>query len=247
MKVSVITVVLNCAAYIANCIDSIVNQKHKEIEYIIIDGNSTDGTVSIIETYARKVHCFVSEPDKGFYGALNRGINMATGEVIGILNADDVLADADVITTIVENFKNNSCDAVYGNLNYTHRNDLDQVIRKWQSSSYSRTAIKYGWMPPHPTIYIRKEIYLKHGTYSMDYGHSSDYELILRFFYKHQINTVYVDRLFVKMRMGGISNGTYKQLFKAWSADYKAMIFNNVPYPAVAVVAKKLRKLEQYF
>lgn len=247
MKVSVITAVLNCAPYISACIDSIFKQKHKEIEYIIIDGNSTDGTVSIIKGYAQKVHYFISEPDNGFYGALNRGINMATGDVIGILNADDVLADADVITAVVENFKNNSCDAVYGNLHYTHRNDLNQVIRRWQSNSYSRNAFKFGWMPPHPTIYIRKEIYLKHGTYSLDYGHSSDYELILRFFYKHQINTVYVDRLFVKMRMGGLSNSTYKQLFKACSADYRAMIFNGVPLPVVAVVAKKLRKLEQYF
>mgnify|MGYP003945378095 CR=1 FL=1 len=247
MKVSVITAVFNCASYISSCIDSIAKQKHKEIEYIIIDGNSTDGTVSIINTYAAHVHYFVSEPDNGFYGALNRGISMATGEVIGILNADDVLADADVITTVVENFKNSSCDAVYGNLNYTQRNDLNQVIRKWRSNAYSRKAIKYGWMPPHPTIYIRKEIYLKHGTYSMDYGHSSDYELILRLFYKHQINTVYVDRLFVKMRIGGVSNNTYKQLFKACSADYRAMIFNDIPHPVVAVVAKKLRKLEQYF
>ena len=172
---------------------------------------------------------------------------MATGEIIGILNADDVLADADVISTVVENFKNNSCDAVYGNLNYTNRHDVSQVTRKWRSSSLRRNALKFGWMPPHPTIYIRKEIYTKFGSYSLDYGHSSDYELILRLFYKHQIKSVFVDKLFVNMRKGGISNGTYKQLLKAFSEDYRAMVFNEIPLPFMAVVGKKLRKIRTIF
>jgi glycosyltransferase involved in cell wall biosynthesis len=247
MKVSVITVVKNCDLYISSCIESVLKQKHREIEYIIIDGNSTDDTVSIIKRYLPHVHCFISAPDTCFYSALNRGISMATGDVIGILNADDVLADADVISTVVGNFKDKSCDAVYGNLNYTNRNDLSQVTRKWQSNPFQRSAVKYGWMPPHPTIYIRREVYKKLGYYSLDYGHSSDYELILRFFYKHRIHAVFVDKLFVKMRKGGISNGTCKQLFKACSEDYRALIYNDIPLPLVAIVAKKLRKLEQYF
>lgn len=246
MKVSIITVVLNCVNYIADCIDSILIQNHNDIEYIVIDGKSTDGTIIVIEKYQSFIDYFVSVPDEGIYSALNRGLSIATGDVIGILNADDVLADAHVISTIVENFKNKSCDAVYGNLNYTSRNDLNHVIRIWRSKSFQRNSVKYGWMPPHPTIYIRKEIFLKYGNYSMNYGHSSDYELILRFFYKHQIVAVFVDQLFVKMRIGGVSNGSVKQLLMACSEDYRAMILNDIPSPIMAIVGKKIRKIEQF-
>ncbi|MET3114761.1 glycosyltransferase involved in cell wall biosynthesis [Pedobacter sp. CG_S7] len=246
MKVSIITVVLNCANYISDCIDSILIQTHKNIEYIVIDGKSVDGTIAVIEKYLPSIDYFISVPDEGIYSALNKGLSVATGEIIGILNADDVLANAHVISTIVENFKNSTCDAVYGNLNYTSRNDINQVIRRWRSKSFRRNAVKYGWMPPHPTIYIKKEVFFKHGNYSMEYGHSSDYELILRFFYKHQIVAVFVDQLFVKMRMGGVSNGSVKQLLRACSEDYRAMILNDIPIPLVAIVGKKLRKIEQF-
>ena len=246
MKVTVITAVLNSAPYISDCIESVLMQRHPDIEYIVIDGNSTDGTVAIIKKYSAHIHCFISVRDGGFYAALNTGLNLATGEIIGILNADDILADTDVISTVVENFRKNSCDAVYGNLNYTNRDNLDQVIRIWRSKSFRRNSVKYGWMPPHPTVYIKKEIFNKLGNYSMNYGHSSDYELILRFFYKHRISSFYVDKLFIKMRLGGMSNGSFKQIFKACNEDYRAMIFNDIPFPLLAIVGKKLRKIEQY-
>jgi glycosyltransferase involved in cell wall biosynthesis len=247
MKVSIITVVLNCAKYISGCIGSVIMQAHADIEYIIIDGKSTDGTVAVIEKHLAHIACFISSPDDGFYSALNRGLNLATGEVIGILNADDVLADTQVISTIVHNFKQTNCDAVYGNLIYTTKHDIDKVIRKWKSGTFHRNAVKYGWMPPHPTIYIKKKIFQKLGYYSMDFGHSSDYELILRFFYKHQVRAVYVDKLFIKMRTGGMSNGSLLQLAKACAEDYRAMVINEIPNPLIAMVGKKLRKIEQYF
>ncbi|WP_432713100.1 glycosyltransferase family 2 protein [Pedobacter sp.] len=247
MKVSIVTIVLNCEKYIADCIDSVLIQDYQEIELIIIDGKSTDSTIPIIKSYLPQVSYFISVADQGFYSALNQALNIATGDVIGILNADDVLADAHVISTIVEKFKNNHCEAVYGNLNYTKRDDVNAVVRTWRSNSFQRNAVHYGWMPPHPTIYIKKEVYERLGDFSMDFGHSSDYELVLRFFYKHHISAVFVDKIFVKMRIGGMSNNSLQQRLKACIADYKAMCVHQVPYPLIALVGKKIRKIEQYF
>jgi glycosyltransferase involved in cell wall biosynthesis len=247
MKVTIITVVLNSARYIAGCIDSILMQQHPDIEYIILDGGSTDGTVEIIEKYLSHIFYFESSKDDNFYSTLNRGLSIANGEIIGILNADDVLADPSVVSIIVKNFLEKNCDAVYGNLNYTERDNLNTVIRTWRSKKFQRHSLKYGWMPPHPTVYVRKELFLKLGNYSSNYGASSDYELILRFFYKHRINAVFVDKLFVKMRLGGVSNRTVKQRLKAIAQDYNALLRHNIPYPLIAVIGKKVRKIEQFF
>lgn len=246
MKVSIVTVVLNCENFISCCIDSVLMQKHDDIEYIVIDGKSTDGTISRIEKYRDQIHCYISEPDQGFYSALNRGLALATGEIVGILNADDVLANADVISSIVDKFMQTGCDAVYGNLNYTSRNNLDCIIRKWRSKSFLRSYLHFGWMPPHPTLYLKRSIYVKHGCYSMNFGHSADYEFILRLFYKHQIYAVFVDQLFVKMRIGGISNGSLSQLIKGCREDYQAMVFHQLPFPFISAVGKKFRKIEQF-
>ncbi len=247
MKVSIITVVLNGAGYIAGCIESILMQKHADIEYIVLDGASTDGTIEIVKKYLPDIYFFESSKDEGFYSALNHGLAMSNGEVIGVLNADDVLANPYVISTIVNNFKDKTCDAVYGNLNYTKRDNLNEVIRTWRSKTFKRHAVKYGWMPPHPTVYIKKEIFLKLGNYSNAYGASSDYEFILRLFYKHQVKAVFVDQLFVKMRVGGISNRSFRQRFKAISQDYHALVLHKIPYPILAVIGKKLRKIKQFF
>ncbi len=247
MKVSIITVVLNGASYIASCIESVLVQKHSDIEYIILDGASTDGTVSIIERYLSEIHFFESSIDEGFYAALNRGLSIATGEIIGILNSDDVLAGPNVISTIVENFAQKRCDAVYGNLIYTHRDNLSKVIRTWRSKAFQRHTLKYGWMPPHPTVYLKKEVFSKLGYYSDQYGASSDYEFILRVFYKHPVEAVYIDQLFVKMRIGGVSNNSFKQRMKAFLQDYHAMVHHHIPYPLLAVIGKKFRKVKQFF
>jgi glycosyltransferase involved in cell wall biosynthesis len=247
MKVTIITVVLNSARYIAGCIDSILMQQHPDIEYIILDGASTDGTVAIIEKYLSHIFYFESVKDDDFYSTLNRGLSIANGEIIGILNADDVLADPSVVSIIVKSFLEKNCDAVYGNLNYTKRDNLNTVIRTWRSKKFQRHSLKYGWMPPHPTVYLKKGLFSKLGNYSSNYGASSDYELILRFFYKHRVKAVFVDKLFVKMRLGGVSNSTFKQRLKAITQDYNALLLHNIPYPLIAVIGKKVRKIEQFF
>lgn len=245
MKVTLITVVLNCEKYISCCINSVLQQDYKNIEYLIIDGKSTDGTLAIIESHRSKITRIVSEKDTGFYGALNRGIRLATGQIIGVLNADDFLAHGQVISTIVNNFNTHSCDAVYGNLDYINRYNQEQVVRRWRSAPFNRSAVKYGWMPPHPTVYFRREVYQKFGCYSESFGYCSDYELILRMFYKNEVNSVFIDMLIVKMRMGGMSNNSLRGMIRGCFNDYKAVKLHQIPNPLVTILVKKLRKFEQ--
>jgi len=246
MKVSIVTVVLNCAPFITGCIDSVLQQQDANIEYIVIDGGSSDGTLDLIAPYLERISIFISEKDDGYYSALNKGIRMATGDIVGVLNADDVLADPYVISNIVDLFRESPCDVIYGNLVYTARHNLNIVRRNWLSKPFLPSSIKYGWMPPHPTLYIRKDIYRSCGLYAKNFGLSADYEMILRLFYKRKIHAVFLDRLIVKMRSGGVSNRGVKQLFSAMVADYKVLAYNQVPHPFIALAGKKLRKLKQF-
>ncbi|MBG6236427.1 glycosyltransferase [Pedobacter sp. CAN_A7] len=246
MKVSIVTVVLNCAPYISACIHSVLQQRDADIEYIVIDGGSDDGTVEIISQYLANISIFISEKDEGYYSALNRGIRMATGDIVGVLNADDVLADPYVISCIAGCFEQSRCDAIYGNLVYTARHDINVVIRNWRSKPFLPSLIKYGWMPPHPTLYLRKEIFNSYGLYAKNFGLSADYEMVIRLFYKKKIQTVFLNHLIVRMRSGGLSNHGIRQFCRAIIADYKVLVFNHVPYPFVALAGKKLRKLKQF-
>lgn len=246
MKVSLITAVLNAEDCIASCINSIIQQDYADIEYIVIDGASSDRTVSIIETYRSQIDLFVSEADTGYYCALNRGISMASGDVIGLLNADDVLSGPRVISTIVNYFRNHTCDGVYGNLVYTAAHDGSEVVRNWRSGTFQRRSIQFGWMPPHPTLYLRREVYQKFGGFSTSFGYSCDYEFVLRIFYKHQISAVHIDELLVKMRTGGMSNKNFRQLLSGIVNDYRSLQSNGISSPLLGVVSKKLRKIKQY-
>ena len=246
MKVSIVTVVLNCELYITDCIQSVLQQQKANIEYIIIDGGSLDGTLAIISQYVEGISIFISEKDDGYYNALNKGIRMATGDIIGVLNADDVLADPYVISSIIDCFEHTSCDAIYGNLVYTARNDIQKVKRNWQSESFLPSSIQYGWMPPHPTLYLRKEIFHSYGLYARNFGLSADYEMVVRLFYRKKIKSLFLNRLIVRMRSGGVSNRGVKQLFSAIIDDYKVLVFNRVPLPILALAGKKLRKLKQF-
>ncbi|WP_432707979.1 glycosyltransferase family 2 protein [Pedobacter sp.] len=246
MKVSIVTVVLNCAEFIAGCIQSVLQQQEADIEYIVIDGGSSDGTIEIISQYLEGISIFISEKDEGYYSALNRGIQLATGDIVGVLNADDILADPYVISCIIGCFSYSACDAIYGNLVYTARHNINVVIRNWRSNSFLPSSIKYGWMPPHPTLYLRKEVFHSHGLYARNFGLSADYDMIIRLFSKKGIRSVFLDRLIVRMRSGGVSNRGVKQLWMAVIADYKVLVFNQVSQPFVALAGKKIRKLKQF-
>jgi glycosyltransferase involved in cell wall biosynthesis len=246
MKLSLITVVYNADRYLKDCIESVISQTYANIEYIVIDGASTDNTLAIIESYKQHIHYFISEKDKGMYDALNKGILVATGDIIGILNADDMLASPLVIAKIIETFKLSNVDAVYGNLNYVDPKTL-HIIRKWVAKPYTIQGLKFGWMPAHPTFYVKKEIYERYGVFALDYGTAADYQLMLRFLYQHHINAICINELIVNMRIGGMSNESFEQRYKAFINDYRAMKYSGIPFAFLAVLVKKLRKITQFF
>lgn len=246
MKVSIITVVFNGEKFLKDCIESVIAQDYKNIEYIVIDGGSTDETLSIIEKFRPHIHYSISEKDQGMYDALNKGIRVASGDVIGILNADDMLVSLDVISTIVEEFELNKADGVYGNLNYIDTTANKNIIRKWISKQFIEKDILYGWMPAHPTLYLKKELFSLYGDYSLNFGTAADYELIVRFLYSNKVKARFLDKLIVNMRVGGMSNSSLKQRYLGLLNDYKAAKENNLPYPLLTVFLKKISKFQQF-
>lgn len=213
MKVSIITVVLNNVEYIEACIQSVLNQDYKNIEYIVIDGGSTDGTIDIIKKYKDKINAWISEPDDGIYGALNKGIGMTSGDIIGILHSDDLYMDVHVISNVVREFCKNNVDSVYADLVYVERNNLNKVVRYYDSSVFQVSKFAYGWMPAHPTCFIKNNIYKKYGLYKTDYIIAADYELLVRFYARHKVSYSYLPKVIVKMRNGGLSTSNFKSNF----------------------------------
>jgi len=216
LLVSIITPVLNNKGTIETAIKSVLGQSYKNVEYIIVDGGSTDGTVEIISKYRDKIAKFVSEKDKGVFDGMNKGIKLATGDIIGILNSDDVYASDDVVETIVKTMERN-IDVCWGDLVYVKRDNPEKIIRYWKSSEYKEGKIKRGWMPPHPTFFVRKWVYEKYGGFNLDLPISADYEVMLRFLERYKIKSCYIPQVLVKMRIGGQS-----------SKNLLAHIFNSV-------------------
>ncbi|MFD2145622.1 glycosyltransferase family 2 protein [Mucilaginibacter antarcticus] len=244
LKISIITVTYNAQNTLSRCIQSVIAQNYANIEYIIVDGASTDGTLQIISQYQSQVEVFVSEPDTGIYDAMNKGIKMATGDVIGILNADDYFAANNVISSVAAAFKEQDTQVLYGNLNYINPNGF--VLRKWRSGTYTHGMFNWGWMPPHPTFYCRRQLFETHGLYDTQYGTAADYELMLRFVHAHKATTQYLNKVMVNMAVGGVSNQNYRNRFKAWGNDFKAMGKNGVLFPRICIVCKPIRKLFQF-
>jgi glycosyltransferase len=247
MKVSLITVTYNSAAYLQDCIDSVVRQRYPDIEHIVIDGGSSDGTLDIIKKYDNHIAKWVSEKDNGMYDAINKGIAMATGDIVGILNSDDMLASNDVVQAIVDSFNDHQLDAVYGDLVYVTKSNTNKVVRLWQGLPYKRYRFRYGWMPAHPTFYLRREIIDQFGGYESHYFTAADYEFMARYLYRYRISAMYLNKLIVKMRVGGQSNVTFKSRLRGNRRDYLAMKKNKIPLPFLASVLKPIIKLRQYY
>lgn len=244
MKISVITVVYNAQDTIKRCIESVIGQNYNNIEYVIIDGGSTDNSLQVIDQHKSHIKVLISEPDQGIYDAINKGIRLATGEIVGTLNADDFFADQEVLSAVAQAFSNSDTEIVYGNLDYI--NSAGKITRKWKSHACGKNSFNRGFMPPHPTFYCRRYLFEKHGFYSLEYGSAGDYELMARFLHNWQIRSFYLNKVMVKMQVGGISNSNLMNRFKAWSFDLKAMRENNVFLPVFAVVLKPIRKILQF-
>jgi glycosyltransferase involved in cell wall biosynthesis len=208
MKVSIITVTFNSEKYLEDTLVSIFSQSYPDIESIVIDGKSTDGTLSILQKYQNKI-TYISEPDTGIYDAMNKGINLATGDIIGILNSDDVLFDNEIIKKVVHSFSPD-VDCVYGNVILV--NESNKVVRNYSSANFNLKDFEFGHMPPHPSFYVRKEAFQKFGYYNTSFRISADYDLLLRFLYIHKLKSKYLDFILVKMRDGGISSSFKNKL-----------------------------------
>ncbi len=244
MKVSIITIVYNNEEHIADCIQSVCNQCYKNIEYIIIDGNSIDGTKKIIKQFEDKISVFKSASDNGLYDALNKGIKLATGDIVGILHSDDLFYNEGVIERVVNAFKNKTADIVYGNGIYVDRNNISKVRRVYSSSPFKSSYLKYGWIPLHTTIFVKRKVYKELGLYNLQYSIASDYDISLRWFLVPDLKKIYLNKYFVKMRLGGKSTKLSLQYKKSYQ-DLQIIKSHNLR-GWFTLTLKLLRKIPQY-
>lgn len=244
MKISIITITYNSAKSLQRALDSVQSQTYPDIEHIIVDGASKDGTKELVEAYAKahKKVRWISEKDDGIYNALNKGIKMATGDVIGFLHSDDVLYSADSIGQIAAAFEQTGVDVVYGDLQYCRGN---KVVRRWKSNAFDPCGLKYGWMPPHPTVYVKREVYEQVGEYDEWFRISADYDMILRIF-SAGYKTHYIPEVLVCMEMGGASNKNTKARLSKTQEDFIALKKNHIGAGLLTVACKQLRKVRQF-
>lgn len=243
MKISIITVVYNNKETIKDAIDSVLSQTYKNIEYIIIDGASTDGTIEIIESYGDKITTFISEPDRGLYDAMNKGLALATGDVVGILNSDDFYMDECVIEKIMKIFTSQDIQSVFADLVYVKPDNLQKVVRHYDSSHFTPSKFAYGWMPAHPTFFVKREVYQKYGLFKTDYKIAADYELLVRFLGRYGVSYFYLNEVIIKMRTGGVSTSGLKSNYILNQEIIRACRENGIETHWLKVFSKYPKKL----
>lgn len=247
MKISIITVVFNNEKTIEDTILAVESQTHPDIEHIVVDGASTDGTMDVVRRHQGKIAKLVSEPDEGIFDAMNKGIKLATGEVIAFLNADDIYADNTVLEWVASVFADTSVEACYANLVYVDPVDLNKVVRFWKSQDFKPGLFQKGWVPAHPTFFARKKVYQQYGDYDVSLRLASDFELMLRFLEKFKVKSVYIPRVFVKMRTGGVSNNSIRNIIQQNMDIYRACKKNGVPVSPFFAFTKIISKLSQFY
>ncbi|WP_435548189.1 glycosyltransferase family 2 protein [Desulfobacterium sp. N47] len=245
MKVSIITATLNNAKYIEACIQSVINQDYKKIEYIIIDGGSTDGTVDIIKNYEKYISTWISEPDCGVYDGMNKGIRLATGDIVGILNSDDFYPACDIIDYAINEFESKNVDSVFADLVYVKRNCPDEIVRYYRSANFHPKKFAYGLMPAHPTFFVKRSCYENYGLFKTDYKIAADYELLVRFLSKHNISFSYIPRVIIKMRTGGLSTTNLKNNWILNREIIRACAENGITTNMLKVLSKYFIKIFQ--
>ena len=248
MKVSIITATYNSATTLPTALQSVYEQDYADIEHILIDGGSTDTTVAIIKEMSLKNSNirYVSEPDEGIYDAINKGLAMATGDIIGFVHSDDFLAEPTTIANIVALFKKEDFTGVYGDLWYVDRNDTDKVIRHWKSNAFHNKLLQRGWMPAHPTFFLKREVYTECGNFNTSYKIAADYDFMLRVLRKSNYTFGYLPKVITKMRMGGESNKRIANIILKSKEDLRAMKANNLTSPLLVLWKKNVSKLKQF-
>ena len=242
--ISIITVVYNGEDFIEDAIKSVLNQTYKNIEYIIIDGKSTDNTLNIVKKHEDKISKIISEKDNGLYDAMNKGIKLATGDIIGIINSDDFFSYKNLFEDIINTFSRDDVDIVYSDLVYVDPKNTDKTIRYWKSKK--QKPFKTGWHPPHPTMFVKKSFYEKYGYFDTDFKIAADYELMLRFIEKHEAKLFYLPKTVVKMRIGGVSNKNIKNIIYANKEVLKAWKKNGLKIPFSIFFLKPIKKIKQF-
>ncbi len=245
LKISVVTAVFNRAATVADALASVRGQTCADVEHIVIDGASTDGTVPILQAHKAQLAVLVSEPDRGIYDALNKGIRRASGDVVGFLHADDLFESPDALACVAEAFSDPAIDAVYGDLVYVREHDPSQVVRYWRAGAFVPGCLARGWMPPHPTFYVRRSVYERLGLFDTRFRIAADYESILRFLGIGGVRPRYLPQVLVRMRLGGVSNRSLRSMARKSREDYAAMQLHGIG-GLQALVRKNLIKLPQF-
>jgi glycosyltransferase len=244
-KITIITVAKNAATHIRDCLESVAAQS-LAAEHLLVDGCSSDNTLRIAKSVPNKNLEIISEVDDGIYDAMNKGIRRANGDVIGILNADDIYFDKTILERVARVFDDDNIQACYGDLIYVADDDLDDVRRYWKSGPFNRKKMYRGWMPPHPTFFVRHSVYDRHGLFNTALGSSADYELMLRLLCKGAIATEYLPYVLVKMRIGGVSNRSFQNRLRAHAMDHKASQVNNLKPLPWTLLLKPIRKVPQF-
>jgi glycosyltransferase involved in cell wall biosynthesis len=246
LKVSIITVVYNNSETIADCIDSVLNQSYPNIEYIIIDGESTDGTVDVVNKYGNKITTFISEPDKGLYDAMNKGINLSTGDIVGIISSDDLYINDSIVEEIVDVFEATSTESVYADMLLVSRDNINKTIRYYDSSHFSPTKFAYGWMPAHPTFFVKKHIYDKYGVFKLNYKIGADFDILCRFLYVNNVSYQYIQKPIIRMRLGGVST-SFSSIYINNIETLRACRENGIKTNIFNIISKYPKKLLGFF
>ena len=246
MRISIVTAAYNSGGTIAETVKSLLAQTHKSVEHIIIDGGSTDGTKTIVASFGDKVTHFISEPDGGIYDAMNKGIRMATGDIVGTLNSDDMYADNSVLSQVVAVFEDPSVHVCYGDLIYVAAGDVNKVVRVWESAPYSQGMFLKGWVPPHPTFFARRQVYEKYGGFDLAFPLAADFELMLRFLHCYKLKSVYIPATIMRMRLGGATNKNAGNIIRQNIEIFRAGRKNGVSLGARWFLGKSYDRFKQY-
>jgi glycosyltransferase involved in cell wall biosynthesis len=246
MKISIITVAFNAAPTIADTLESVAAQTHPDIEHIVVDGASTDGTLGVLKRHGRRVARLISEPDQGIYDAMNKGLRLATGEVIGFLNADDVYADAGVLERVSEIMEREKLDALFGDAEFVSPTHPDRLLRRYRSERFRSDRIAWGWMPAHPTLFLRCQVYERFGQFRTDYRIAGDFELVARIFHGGTLSYRHVPEVLVRMRTGGISTGGWRNTLLLNREVLRACRENGIPTSLPKILSKYPAKLLEF-
>lgn len=248
LKISIITVCYNSEKHIENAILSVLNQSYSNIEYLVIDGGSKDATIKIINKYKDSISTFVSAPDNGIYDAMNKGLSLATGDVIGFLNSDDFYSDRESVKKAMEVFnRETNIDCVFANVNYVNEDKPDKIVRRWVSGEYKARSFKRGWHPAHPTFWVKKEIYKKFGVFDPSFKLAADFEIMLRFLEKYKITNIYINEPLIHMRLGGATSGSLKNIIKQNKECYLAFEKNNIKISLLYTFFRLIPKIKEFF